>query len=275
MSKKILDGEWNGLERGSDSWYHAQAEGLRNVQLDSVDVKGILELFDSMSDQNLNKASEYAGNMLECLFKIKFCTSQDEDRITGWGLIASMYKNKLFGMIGSGENKDLLTVYRDEIKHRMLIVAEKKYLSDSVYDTDLRAGIEKLPKYNPLEPEDLLRMTEDELLKKIGMPRFKEKWREVIYNNDRYKKFTVLNKPEKFCDVFRDKDLPYVQLHSLELCNDDSDVVGFCGVCKWIGGEISPIDGDSYTKNMLIYGYSWFKDKDGADCIDILVGADW
>ena len=86
--------------------------------------------------------------------------------------------------------------------------------------------------------------------------------------DERYKRFVILDNPVEFKDLFIDHDIPCVQLHSLHAV--DNIIVGFCGVFKWENNEIIPLDGDSYNKHVLVYGYEWFDQG-----IDILVGDDW
>ncbi len=103
--------------------------------------------------------------------------------------------------------------------------------------------------------------------------------KEFLKDNERYKGFTILDKPIKFEDYFADKNIDVVQLHSIETYGDEhnKDVIGFCGVCKWKEGKIEALDGDSYTSQMTIYGYEWWSnEEEGIEKgIDILVGTDW
>ena len=101
-------------------------------------------------------------------------------------------------------------------------------------------------------------------------------WKSIIKNNNRYEKFTILDKPAVFSEMFKDNNIPCVQLHSIEVYEDEEgkDIIGFCGEFKWEDGKIISLDYDSYTKNTKVYGYSWFMFK-GEKCLDILVGNDW
>lgn len=52
----------------------------------------------------------------------------------------------------------------------------------------------------------------------------------IIKKEDRYKDFTILEKPIKFKDLFKDVDFDVVQLHSTqvyELKNGEKNIVGF------------------------------------------------
>ena len=92
----------------------------------------------------------------------------------------------------------------------------------------------------------------------------------LVNNNPRYKKFTILDTAVPFKDMYKDTDIPVVQLHSIQSCGGN-DIVGFCGVCSWKNNILFPLDGDSYSDEMLIYGYDWFEDNNNRKCLDILV----
>lgn len=90
-------------------------------------------------------------------------------------------------------------------------------------------------------------------------------WRE----HRRYKEFTEMITPTPFNTLFKDKDYNIVQLHSIEPLNDLSDIIGFVGSISWIKNRLTPLDGDSYYPEMLVYGY-----KETGGILDILV-KDW
>ena len=99
-------------------------------------------------------------------------------------------------------------------------------------------------------------------------------WKQIVKVTERYKTFTILEEPKKFRDMFRDQDIPVVQLHSVQVYGDGSDIVGFCGVFQWKDNAITPIDGDIYSQDVEVLGYEWFEHQ-GEKCLDILVGDDW
>ncbi len=103
-------------------------------------------------------------------------------------------------------------------------------------------------------------------------------WKKIIKTIERYKDFTIEDDPKPFNALFAGKDIPCVQVHSVELCGDD-DIVGFCGVFLWNGDSVpatvGPLDGDTYYPDMLVLGHHWFEGKNGYKCLDILVGNDW
>lgn len=70
---------------------------------------------------------------------------------------------------------------------------------------------------------------------------------------NRYKNITILEKPIKFLELFKDKDICIVQLHDMSDINDD--IYGFSGQFKWENNKIISLDGDTYTSDMLVYGY--------------------
>lgn len=105
------------------------------------------------------------------------------------------------------------------------------------------------------------------------------KLKEIIRNSDRYKDFIILDKPMVFKDLFINKNIDVVQLHSTQTYDipGGKDIVGFCGVCEWKNNQLKSLDGDSYTPNMLVLGYSWFSnEEEGVNVgLDILVGENW
>lgn len=100
-----------------------------------------------------------------------------------------------------------------------------------------------------------------------------EALKERLKTEKRYEGFTVLDAPAVFRTLFAGQDAQTVQLHSIDPCGDG--IVGFYGVCSWIGSKIASLDGDSYSDDMDVYGYKWFKDRNGANCLDILVEENW
>ena len=97
-------------------------------------------------------------------------------------------------------------------------------------------------------------------------------WKEVIKDNDRYEGFTILEDPVPFNEMFADRDIPLVQVHSTYTFESEGKdyIAGFSGAFEWKNGEVIPCDGDSYNKEMMVLGY-----EDDDECLDILVGNDW
>ena len=95
----------------------------------------------------------------------------------------------------------------------------------------------------------------------------------------RYKDFTFLDESIPFKELFANKNIEYVQVHSLKVIETDAyrGIIGFCGTFKWEDGFITSLDGDSYSKDMMVYGYNYFEYEEASDGIglDILVGDDW
>lgn len=96
----------------------------------------------------------------------------------------------------------------------------------------------------------------------------------IVKKIERYKDFTVFDTPRPFDEMYKDRDIPYVQVHSVEIVKS-KDIVGFCGCFEWKNNEIKSLDGDSYNKRMLVLGESWFTNSVGEKSLDILVGNDW
>lgn len=109
--------------------------------------------------------------------------------------------------------------------------------------------------------------------------------RTILQNSLRYANCKLLDNPVKFCDMFANCDIPYVGLHSIETlgapieCGLDECIVGFVGACVWKDGRVIPLDGDTYCKDMLVYGYEFWEnlneDGERERCLDILVWEDW
>lgn len=104
----------------------------------------------------------------------------------------------------------------------------------------------------------------------------KEKLKEILVNSDRYRYYILLDKPVKFNELFKDKDIDCVQVHSTQIVSypGGKDIVGFCGQFSWEDNEIKSLDGDNYSPHMTVFGYTWFENKEEGIKIgvDILVG---
>lgn len=99
----------------------------------------------------------------------------------------------------------------------------------------------------------------------------------VAKNSTRYKDFTFFDKPQDkpvpFDELMKNEDIDCVQVHLLQTyeCEGHKDLVGFAGIFEWKNNILKSLDGDTYNPKSLVYGYSWFKTKDGKRCLDILV----
>lgn len=91
---------------------------------------------------------------------------------------------------------------------------------------------------------------------------FADKWQA-----QRYATFAFLDNPIKFNEWKKEKLEYLVQVHSVGF--------GLCGVFAWDGYQIHPLDHDYYNENMKVIAYSYFNNKSGDRCLDILVGDDW
>ena len=101
--------------------------------------------------------------------------------------------------------------------------------------------------------------------------------KELLKNDSRYNNFIVLDKPVKFKEKFANKNAEVVQLHSIYIGGKGEGICGLCGQCSWKDNILSPLDGDTYTEDMTIYGYEWWsnKEKGVEKGLDILVYNDW
>ena len=91
----------------------------------------------------------------------------------------------------------------------------------------------------------------------------------------RYENFTLLETPVPFNEMYKNIDIPIVQVHSLAPAGEN-DIVGFCGAFKWTNNTIDSIDGDTYNEEMMVHGYKWFSSSElETNCLDILVENDW
>ena len=97
------------------------------------------------------------------------------------------------------------------------------------------------------------------------------------YNKDRYEGFTVFDVPVKFNEYFAGRDFEVVQLHSIQTYHNGECICGFCGQISWKNNILKPLDGDSYSEKMTVYGYEEFSNEEEGIThgLDILVGTDW
>lgn len=87
----------------------------------------------------------------------------------------------------------------------------------------------------------------------------------------RYSDFVYLNEPVEFYRCCEDKDYDVVQIHDINpISNKHPEPIGFCGTFEWKSNILTPLDGDDYTSQMLVYAWHEFTSEDGLKCIDIL-----
>lgn len=105
-----------------------------------------------------------------------------------------------------------------------------------------------------------------------------KKYMKFIREIERYNGFALLDTPQKFNEMFKNKDFNAVQTFSITktVLGDLLDV-GFCGQFKWENNTLTPLDGDSYNEEVLVMGYEeWSSKKKGVkNGLNILVGDDW
>lgn len=97
-------------------------------------------------------------------------------------------------------------------------------------------------------------------------------------NHPRYHNFTFLNKPEDFSQIFAGTDYDIVQLHDITLHegiyeNMGDAIIGFVGGFAWKNNSLKPLDGDSYTKHTIVWGYEEWENN-GIIGLEILTN-DW
>ena len=93
-----------------------------------------------------------------------------------------------------------------------------------------------------------------------------------VQKMDRYKDFTILEKPMPLNAWLKDAEYTIVQVHSI--IKSGESILGFCGVFSWENNILSPIDGDTYDSKMMVYGFKKFTTKNIENGLDILV-KDW
>ena len=98
-----------------------------------------------------------------------------------------------------------------------------------------------------------------------------EDWKEIVSNDIRYKNFKILDEPQCFSDMYKDRDFETVDVHSVYVISN-TQILGFCGSFQWKNGYVIPCDGDTYNREMLVLGYEY---DERVDVLDILVGNDW
>lgn len=92
-----------------------------------------------------------------------------------------------------------------------------------------------------------------------------------IKKNPRYSRFMYFDEPVIFNVYFKDRDYDLVQIHDINpIGKEYPDPIGFVGQFEWKSNTLTPLDGDSYTAQMPIYGFEEFTSDDGLKCIDIL-----
>lgn len=105
--------------------------------------------------------------------------------------------------------------------------------------------------------------------------------KDVLKASDRYKKFTLPDKPACFKDMFKGRDFDVVQLHStqiIDIGDGKKDIVGFCGAFEWHNNKITSLDGDAYNDSFNVLGFEEFNYEENniqLKGINVLVGNDW
>lgn len=103
---------------------------------------------------------------------------------------------------------------------------------------------------------------------------FKKTAENLVVADESYKNYTLLETPTKFSELANNKNFTVVDVHCLTSIYPD-EIVGFVGDFSWINNILTPYDGDSYNKDMVVYAYHEFINTHNETCIGILVGDDW
>lgn len=140
-------------------------------------------------------------------------------------------------------------------------------VNESNFSTDEGMDVEAM--------NELLALTDAPFRLRADNEQTRARLLDLVKNNERYEGFTVLNVPVPFWEFAEGYEIDFVQLHDTTPLGDENPnkVVGFCGVCSWKGNELVSLDGDSYSDEMLVYGYEWFTNEgEGIEKgLDILV----
>lgn len=105
--------------------------------------------------------------------------------------------------------------------------------------------------------------------------------RDILEASDRYKGFTLPDKPVCFKDMFKDRYFNVVYLYSTQIFdvgNGIKDIVGFCGAFEWHNNKITSLDGDAYNDSFNVLGFEEFNYEENniqLKGINVLVGNDW
>lgn len=104
-----------------------------------------------------------------------------------------------------------------------------------------------------------------------------EELKGILQKDDKYGSFIILDKPIKFSELFKNRDIQYIQLYKMitseqELNQNITEVI-FVGIFQWINNEVYSLDKGSYSKDMIVVGYSWYKD-DVRRFLEILIKSD-
>ena len=90
----------------------------------------------------------------------------------------------------------------------------------------------------------------------------------IMKNNDRYKTFKFLDKPQPFNEYFEGKTYPIVQIYDPTPVGD-TDIIGFAGVFSWEFDTLVALDGDSYYSYMNVWAFEEFE-HNGQTCLSIV-----
>lgn len=163
---EILTKEWNGLDRGSDSWCQEQVRLLTDKILDTADIDGIRAVLWEMSYRNLGDAISFGGRVIEHLLKLSFVSNADAGLKKHWMHEVKTFLDCFIRIFTKG-NKDLLTTYRDDLISGMWSFALKEYRKDEKDSPGFVFSYDSIPNECPYTPEDLMDLSVKELLDKM------------------------------------------------------------------------------------------------------------
>ena len=102
------------------------------------------------------------------------------------------------------------------------------------------------------------------------------KIRDFLEHSDRYKYYCLLDRPSRFWDLFKHRNIGHVDVESIVPLQHQRGVVGWIGAFEWRDDKVVSLDGDAYYAGMTIYGYRYWhiEDKPNETRLCILVDFD-
>lgn len=96
-----------------------------------------------------------------------------------------------------------------------------------------------------------------------------DKTREMISRDIRYMDYYLFDEPVIFSKWKANKDVDAVFIHSI--LKYKNSLIGFAGAFTWKDDYVISLDGDNYSKDMIVYGFKWSVNEDNEPILNILV----